>query len=238
MKNRPIGLCIFCALLWQISVPVLALDTVSLLPAGASKTLLQKKDPIMAESTGSVPVGFQNALLLIKTPTLLSDVQNAYCSLMMKEGEEPEFTILQNSANTYFYVNRKGERTDITEVFRQKTATNRFDIVYYSKGERFFGDYQAVIHVQVAPAGETNSQYTASVYAYPENAVSRFFARRLGLVKRFFRKKTAEMSGLITTITCNLCSKGDAPSSSASAVPVSTNQVDTANGIPVAALLE
>ncbi|MBN2161967.1 MAG: hypothetical protein JXR25_08375 [Pontiellaceae bacterium] len=202
MKNRPVRLCV---LLWHISVSVRALDTVVLLQNGSSKTLLEQKDPILAEAAGTVPVPFSKALVLIETPTLLNDVQNAYRGLMMDEGEEPEFTIQQNSTNTYFYVNRDGERTDITEVLRRRTAENAFDIVYYSKGERFFGDYQAVIHVQVSPSGATNSTYAASVYAYPENAVSRFFARRLGLVKRFFKKKTAEMSGIITAITCSLC---------------------------------
>lgn len=185
---------------------VQALDTVSLLPDGAAKTLLKKKKPIRASSGGSVPVDYNKAMLLLETPTLLTDVQDAYSELM-PDGEEPEFTIEQNSTNSYFYINRKGERTDIVEVVRKKTSDTTFDIVYYSAGKRFFGHYQAVIHVQVTSAGDEASKYVASVYAYPENAFSRFFARRLGLVKRFFNKKTAEMSGIITTITCNLCER-------------------------------
>ena len=185
-------------------MPVAALDTLSLLEDGPSKSLLQRKKPIHAETAGSVPVDFDRALVVFGQPDLLQSIQDAYCELIA-ESDEPEFTIQQNSSNTYFYVNRKGERTDITEVLRKPTSDNTIDIVFYSAGERFFGDYQAVVHVQVVDDGEDGIRYTAFVYAYPENAFSRFFARRLGLVERFFKKKTAEMTGIITTITCNLC---------------------------------
>ncbi len=194
-----------------------ALDTVALLPdGGPSRELLESKKPIYAETQGEVEVDFSNALVVFAGSNLLQEVQEAYCTLIAKD-HTPEFTIRQHSANTYFYVNKDGERTDIKEVVRRQTSENTFDIVYYSTGKRFFGDYQAVIHVRISGGDGKSSHYTASVYAYPENMISRFFARRLGLVERFFKGKTQEMTGIITTIFCNLCEKVDGVDRGASA---------------------
>ena len=199
--------------IWCISLAVMlglsaqALETVSLLPdEGPSRALLEQKKPIYAETRGEVDVVFSNALIVFDQPNLLKEVQDAYCVLIAKD-HEPEFTIQQQSTNTYFYVNKDGDRTDIQEVVRRQTSENTFDIIYYSCGKRFFGKYQAVIHVRISDGGEGCSSYTAAVYAYPENAFSRFFARHLGLVERFFRSKTEELTGIITTISCNLCEK-------------------------------
>jgi len=198
-----------------------ALDTLSLLGDGPSRTLLVMKKPIYAETTGSVPVKFPDALVVFEQPDLLQSVQDAYCELIAENGK-PEFTIEQTSTNTYFYINRKNERTDITEVLRERTSETAVDVIYYSVGERFFGKYEAVIHVQITDDDGEHTHYTASVYAYPENAFSRFFARRLGLVERFFRNKTSEMTGLITQITYNLCGGVDGESTVAQEGPKSS----------------
>ncbi|VGO11692.1 hypothetical protein PDESU_00238 [Pontiella desulfatans] len=197
-------LCALCVLLWQFVVPALALDTLALLGTGPSKTLLQDKKPIVAEAKGSVPVNFDAALHVLRHPDFITHVQDAYCELIDEDGT-PEFTIQKTSTNTYFYVNRKDERTDITEVVRRETVEGCFDIILYSAGKRFFGAYQALIHIQVLKEGENNSTYVASVYAYPENAFNRFFARHLGVVERYFKKKTGHMSEIVTTITSSLC---------------------------------
>ena len=63
--------------------------------------------------------------------------------------------------------------------------------------------------MQLTQEGEGNTRYTASVYAYPENMLSRFFARSLNLVDGYFKKKTAHMTEIITTISCSLCAKTD-----------------------------
>ena len=183
-----------------------ALDTIALLPDGPSKHLLEKKKPIYAETCGAVPVGFSDALVVFGKPTLLQDVQDAYRAQIAKD-HEPEFSIQQASSNAYYYVNKDKERTDITEVLRKKTSDSTYDIVYYSTGKRFFGKYEAVIHVRICANGEDKTSYLAVVYAYPENAFSRFFARHLKVVERYFTKKTGQMTEIVTAISCSLCSK-------------------------------
>ena len=186
------------------AVDARALDTLALLEPGPSLALLQNKKPIYAESGGQVPVSYGRVLTVLQQPDLMNNVQQAYSELIV-EGEAPEFSIRQTSSNTYFYINRKGERTDVTELVRKQTSEENFEIVLYSAGERFFGRYEALIHVRIEAEAARQSRFSASVYAYPENAVSRFFARHLGLVERYFNKKTKQMTGMITTIACSLC---------------------------------
>jgi hypothetical protein len=47
------------------------------------------------------------------------------------------------------------------------------------------------------------------VYAYPENNISRFFARHLRLAQRYFDGKTDEITGLTKRICRHICQAGD-----------------------------
>lgn len=206
MRLKNCSLAVGLLAVWLLAFSAYAMDTVSLLDEGPAKQLLEGKKPICAETSGEVPVPFDQALAVFAQSNLLGRVQQEYCELLTDDGK-PEFAINQTSTNTYFYVNREGERTDITEVLRRQTGGDTFDIVLYSAGKRFFGHYEAVIHVQLARSAEGATDYTAVVYAYPENAFSRFFARHLNLVERYFAKKTNQMAGIVTTISCSLCAK-------------------------------
>ncbi|WP_372796090.1 hypothetical protein [Pontiella sp.] len=186
-----------------------ALETAALLPEGPSRALLESKRPIYCETAGVVPVDFDDALRVFSHPDLMSHVQAAYAEQVLEEGE-PEFSIQQTAPAEYFYVNRKGERTDLSEVVRIQTSETTFDLILYSTGKRFFGSYEALIHVRLLDCGNAGVGYAASVYAYPENAVSRFFARHLGLVTNYFNKKTARMTEMITLISRSLCEEATA----------------------------
>jgi hypothetical protein len=199
-----IKLCVLCALLWQLPFPAFALDTLSLLSPGTAKQLLENEKAIHATASGEVPVSFTQALDVLKQPDFMNSVQKAYVEKVIDD-EKPEFSIIQTSTNAYHYVNRKGERTDVVELMRRQTRGDSFDIILYSWGKRSFGKYQAVIHVQVLADGKGQCRYDSSVYAYPENVVSRFFARHLGLVERYFTKKTKHLSEMIAVIACRLC---------------------------------
>ena len=48
--------------------------------------------------------------------------------------------------------------------------------------------------------------YKVIVYAYPENAVSRFFARHLGIAERYFHQKTKDITALSIAISKHLLS--------------------------------
>ena len=150
-------------------------------------------------------------MTVVERPGLLREVQEAYADLL-GEGETPEFTIHQTSTNTYYYVNKDDERTDISEVVRGPEKAGTFDLVYYSFGKRFFGRYEAVIHIRLMQGPNDELRYVCTVYAYPENGFSRFFARHLGLVERYFNDKTEHMDGIISSIAGTLCQSDKAES--------------------------
>ena len=182
-----------------------AMDTAGLLEKEPAKVLIEGNDPILAEVSGTIAVKFDQALKVLESPSLLEDIQDEYGALLAA-GEEPGFKIHSVATHAYYYVNKDGERTDIEELVRKKSTDGGFDLIYYSYGECFLGKYEAVIHVHLCADQDRGIvAYAASVYAYPKNAFSRFFARRLGLVEDYFEDKTDEMSGIIAAISQNLC---------------------------------
>ncbi|MFL2877061.1 MAG: hypothetical protein ACJZ86_04345 [Pontiellaceae bacterium] len=161
-------------------------------------SLLEKKNPIQADVKGCIAVPFDTMLELYESPSMLLRIQQIYRDYMVGT-EGVEFEVVEVKPNFYEYVNRHEELTVIEECFRLKSNTDQFDLVLYTAGYRFFGAYEAVIHVQLERALDA-SLYRAFVYAYPQNGFSRFFGRYLGLIERFFDKKTTEMEMLTVEI--------------------------------------
>jgi hypothetical protein len=188
-----------------LSMPVPAIElpeTAALVTDDLSLALLAKEF-IYAETGGFVPVRIGSAASILQQPSFLTRVQEEYEKLL-PPGKRPEFTVRQNTTNTWFYINQRQERTDITEVAGRMTGSDTFELAYYTQGRRFFGQYQALIHIRLAGAGDSTG-YTVAVYAYPENGFSRFFARHLQLVEKYFRSKTDEISGIAVQISTRLC---------------------------------
>ena len=204
-KNyRIIGFCLLCAF------SVGAMETLPLLREGKARTLLDKKKPIEARVSGSVEVGFERMLALYESPSMVLRIQQVYRDYVVGD-EGVEFEIVEVAPGRYEYVNRKGEQTVVEEVCRVRSSGGGFDLVLYTAGKRFFGSYEAVIHVELRRGNGEQSDYRAAVYAYPKNSLSRFFGRHLGLVEGFFKRKTVEMEEL----TVKVCSFMDEPAKGA-----------------------
>lgn len=178
---------------------VAALNTESRLGDQPAALRVLASHPIRVETRGFVPIAYSDAVRLFASPTLLADVQMEYARLL-PPGQKPEFVITQTGPDAFHYVNKSGQETDIRELHRGEHEGPTTEVVYHARGRRFFGEFQAVIHIAAAPSGE-GIGYTARVYAYPENAVSRFFARHLRLVHLFFHSKTAEIEKLSVRIS-------------------------------------
>jgi len=196
--------CLLLVLL-ALSVTVSAVelsDTAGLISDDLSHALLNKEF-IGAETDGTVPVPLRDAVDVLNRADFLTRVQEEYEKLL-PPGKRPEFKVEQSPDGTWFYINKCGERTDIRQVAGQRTGTDSFDLAYYTQGRRFFGFYQALIHIRLTGTGDS-TDYTVAVYAYPENGFSRFFARHLQLVEKYFRSKTGEISLLAVQISTRLC---------------------------------
>jgi len=149
---------------------------------------------------GSVAVPFATAVFLFQQENMLDRVQVEYGRLL-PEGEKPEFKVKQETTNRWSYVNRKKQQSVITEVYRNLSDENTAELVYHTEGKRFFGEFEALTHVKLRREENSETHFTLEVYAYPKVAVSRFLARHLGLVERYFVDKTDEL----TTLTVNIC---------------------------------
>jgi hypothetical protein len=166
---------------------------------------------------GRIDVSHETTLLLFNQDDILDAVQRAYAHLL-KEGEQPEFVVKQHGEGNWNYVNKSGNRSEIMELHRCAEPNRPSKLVLYTKGERFFGDFQAVIVIQFRLQTETACSYQVEVFAYPRSAISRFFARRLGIAERYFRTKTAEMIELSVRI-CSILTEWEEKQQAAPAWP-------------------
>lgn len=206
---------LFILLALSVSASAVELsDTAGLITDDLSRALLAKEF-IYVETGGKVPVDICSAISVLRQPSFLTRVQEEYEKLL-PSGKVPEFTIQQSATNVWYYINKKQERTDITEVASHADGADMFDLAYYTSGRRFFGFYQALIHIRLTDAGDSTS-YAVAVYAYPENGFSRFFARHLQLVEKYFNSKTGEISQTAAQLSTRLC-RGDAISQEKSIV--------------------
>ena len=154
-------------------------------------SVLEKKN-IYVEVDGTVDVDFPTALQALQIDDLLDRIEDAWVAT---QNEDIYFEINQEDDVTYSYIDRKGNPTKIVEIGRffttREDGKTQLDMLFFSEGKRFFGKFEALSRMTAWPsdaAGKTD--YTSSVYAYPKNGFSRFFARHLRLVDRFFRKET------------------------------------------------
>lgn len=155
---------------------------------------------IPCQSTGEVSVAIGELVRLFSHSNLVDHIQSEYAR-QLPAGERPEFVVKPDGSNRWHYVNKSGHRSEIHELARASDArAGVVEVIYYSRGRRFFGDFRALIHVRIVGEGSGASRYTAAVWAYPESALPRFFARHLGLVESFFRDKTRELTELSVRI--------------------------------------
>ena len=170
-----------------------SLDPVgSLLETNSYAVSVLEKKNIYVEVAGSIDVKFATALRALKQEDLLGQIESAWEAT---QNEEIYFKINQEDDVTYSYIDRKGHPTTIIEIGRFFTTRadgkQQLDMLFYSKGKRFFGHFEAISKMTAWPSDtEGETTYSSCVYAYPKNGFSRFFARHLGLVDRFFRKET------------------------------------------------
>ena len=127
------------------------------------------------------------------------NVQRTYAR-MLPAGQKPEFVIRQASTNTYYYVNKYGERSDIRELLRRADTSESIRCAYQVRGRRFFGLFEAVIQIEARRVSGGTTSYTVDVYARPEVTVTRFLARHLPLADLYFQRKTREVVTLVVGI--------------------------------------
>lgn len=160
---------------------------------------------IVVGATGQLAVAWASAKSMLARPRLLDDVQRAYAA-SLAPGKKCGFTItpVPNTSNVWHYINKDKEPSDITEVARLGPDATSGEILFRVDGERFFGNFQVVLALHAQPDGPGMTTYAMDMWAYPENGVVRFFVRNLGLIERFFRKKTGEIEQIARDVVLQL----------------------------------
>jgi len=161
----------------------------------ASALLDRKNVTLSGKGTESVRFGVVNGI--IESEHVLAALQQAYDS-MRPDGETPEFVISAKPNNQYLYVDSDGESTIIEELY--KTSDDASASLYlFMEGERFFGSFEAVAIIRAQAIDTENIKWQIDVHAWPSNKLSRLIAR-MGIVNRYFRAQTSEITSLMLTI--------------------------------------
>ncbi len=158
---------------------------------------------IHVTTSGTVPVDYDVSMNVLMQDDILTLVQSTYEEILEK-GETAEFVIKQVDTNQYRFVNSEGETADIYEVYRRLHHNGAFDLVYFAEGDRSFGHFKSLTHITIRDMYNGSSHYYVNVFAYPENGVTRFFARHLRIVSRFFKRQTASIADVSTRVVLAL----------------------------------
>jgi hypothetical protein len=163
------------------------------------------KHCIFVTATGRVAIAWATAQNIMARPHLLDDIPRAYTASKPR-GKPCGFTITPKAAtsNVWHYVNVDKEPSDITEVARYGPDATCGEILFRVDGDRFFGHFQVVLVLRAQPDGPGKTNYAVDLWAYPENGLVRFFVRNLGLIERFFRKKTREIEEITLAVALQL----------------------------------
>jgi hypothetical protein len=198
-----IGL-VFAAPLLSAAGPAETNELRRLAAQHAPSLTLLARNTIQVEGHGTLPVDFRVAVRVLSQSNLLDRVQEEYAR-SLPEGRKPEFVLHPAGSNTWTFVNRHGQHSEVCEVARVPVASNALAAVFYAKGERFFGLFESLTFIRAAADDKGHIGYTVRVLAYPHQPVCRFVIRHLGLAERFFQEKTKELEGVSARICGRLC---------------------------------
>ena len=183
------------------------MDTAALIKDAEASKVLEKKC-IRLGTSEVLKIDFETACDVLEQKELVEAVQVEFARTIADDGKV-EFPVVATGDGQYYYENEKGKRTDIRELYRKHTDEHTFDYIVWARGKRFFGDFDVVIHLQVADAGFQGIIYSVHIHAYPHNWATRFSAKNIGTTKRYFKRKMKMISYIAREIGLSLYSKED-----------------------------
>lgn len=146
----------------------------------------------------TLDVPFAKVERLLADPDAVGRLLTAY-TRRLPHAERFARSLVREGPGVYRYDTEDGDPTQIRELHRGLSEGPFVEVIYFSRGHRFFGSFSALIRIVAWPEG-TRTRFRSWVFAYPENALLRFAARNLGLANRFFKSKTAELCHLAAEV--------------------------------------
>jgi hypothetical protein len=188
-----------------LSASSFGLGTADLLDDAEAKALLEKKC-IRYGTSELLAIDFGTACKTLEQQELVKAVQEEFARSVSENGQV-DFPVLDDGGGKYHYINEKGHRTDIKELYRKKTDNHSFDYIIWATGKRFFGRYDVIVHLQIVDAGTMGIAYSVSTHAYPHNWLTRFSARKVAPTKKYFNSKMRLISYVAREVGIGLCEK-------------------------------
>lgn len=189
-------------LLCLFSFSAFALNTESLVSDPFVSKILKKKC-IRLGTSEVLTLNFDSICKTLNHPQLIQNIQKEFCRSISETGEV-DFPIHNDGNGKYHYINEKGKRTDIVELYKKKTDDFSYDYIVQAYGKRFFGKYNVIIHLQIINTGSGHVVYSVHVHAWPHNWLTRS-AHKMGLTKSFFTKKMKLISWVAREVGTGLC---------------------------------
>jgi hypothetical protein len=180
-----------------------AVGTAELVTDEAALEVLNKKC-IRLGTSELLPIQFDTACAVLGRGDLIQAMQAEFAQSISKNGAV-DFPIITDGPGKYHYINEKGKRTDITELYRKQTDDVSFDYIARASGKRFFGGFDVVVHLQVIDMKDAGVVYSVNTHAYPRNWLTRFSVREIGVTKEYFKKKMKLISWVAREIAIELC---------------------------------
>ncbi len=178
-----------------------AQGTAELVQHKAGLDVLNKKC-IRLGTSEVLPIQFKTACTVLENHDLIHAMQDEFARSISSNGQV-DFPV-HGKGPEYYYINEKGQRTDISELYRQQTDAHSFNYIVMASGKRFFGRYDVVIHLQVVDAGPSGIVYSVKVHAWPHSWLTRS-SHKIGLTRGFFKKKMKIISWVAREVATGLC---------------------------------
>ena len=181
----------------------LGMNTAELLDHSEAREIYNRKC-IRLGTSELLPIRFETACGVLESDSLAETVQRELAR-SVAEDHPVAVPTLGNQDGNWFYTDEKGHRTLVRELYRKRTDEQTFDFIVWASGKRFFGKYDVIIHLQLIDAGAAGTLYSVHSHAYPHNRITRFSARNIGPVKRWFKKKMKIISRGARELALRLC---------------------------------
>jgi len=198
---------LMCVVFLSVNAAVAEVPSWSIADADEARLSAMKTLRIPVE--GCITGSFERACVMLRSSNLLEKIQQAYAA-QLPVGAKPEFQVKSAGAGRYFYVNKFNERCDIRELWRMTDTNTWFRCAFYVSGERSFGLFESLIYMTVRrdEGGSPDLlRYTSEVRVWPHGAFVRMLLRYMPGIECYFRAKTAEMRGVMTSVFLNLAGK-------------------------------
>jgi hypothetical protein len=193
-------------LAFALTLSTFAANTADLVSEERGLAVLQK-NCIRLGTNEVLPIQFSTACSVLENKELLHAVQAEFVRSISDNGTV-DFPVIETAEGEYYYINEKGQRTDIVELYRQQTDAFSYDYIVMATSKRFFGTYDVIIHLQVVDAGQAGIVYSVSLHAWPHNWLTRS-SHKVGLTRSFFKKKMKLIAWVARKVGTGLCEQAE-----------------------------